>query len=871
MTATLVLLSFLTLGLLTPASRAWAEQPAEFAWPALKKENRPGCYWWWPGSAVDRENLTWNLETLHKAGIGGVTLIPIYGVKGAEDRFIPYLSPRWLRMLDHTVAEAQRLGMWVDMTTGTGWPFGGPEVSAADACLSVAYEQGQLTSKAARGRVERAAPGGEGLTINPYSQRALKTYLKKFDRAFSSGRIRLPRAQYHDSFEYKGNWCDDFLAEFRRRRGYDLGDHAAALFGQGDADRVARIKSDYRETLAELHLRYINTWNAWAEKYGFLTRDQAHGAPANLLDVYAASSIPETEVFGANVFKIPGLRREADNVCQEVPEPLVNRFASSAAHVAGKPLVASESCTWLRNHFRTALSQMKPELDQLFLAGVNHVFYHGCCYSPRDAVWPGWLFYASLEANPRNTIWRDLGVLNAYVTRCQSILQSGQPANDLLLYWPVYDLWHDPTGMEKRFQVHHPRWLTQTDFGAVSRRLVDRGYAFDFISDSQLQHADCEQGRLLAPSGLAYQAVLVPQTEHMPLETFAQLVSLASRGATVLFHRQLPTDVPGFGHLEQRRAALKKQLDALVFKRLAPRNADIQEATVGQGRLLVGEDLDALLTEAAVRREEMVDAGLACIRRSHRQGYHYFVANLSDHPVQNWFALGQRFQSAVLLDPLSQQAGVADLRTNHGRVELFLQLAPGETRIVRTFTSKTVSGELWPVWKPAGEPLTVSGRWSVDFVEGGPQLPASFTTTELKSWTKLGDEQAKRFGGTANYHLEFELPKRPADDWLLDLGDVRESARLKINGQEAGTLVSFPFTIHVGKYLHAGKNVFDLEVTNLAANRIRDLDIRGVSWKIFYEINFVDQNYEKFDASKWPLIESGLLGPIRLIPLAQGK
>ncbi len=870
-TVSLILLVFLTIQLLPSASMAWAEPSAEFAWPAPSKESRPGCYWWWPGSAVDRENITWNLETLKQAGIGGVTLVPIYGVKGAEDRFLQYLSPKWLQMLDHTVGEAERLGMWVDMTTGTGWPFGGPDVLPADACLSIAYEKGELTPKTASRHVERAAPGGEGLTINPYSQRALETYLKKFDRAFATSKIRLPRAQYHDSFEYKGNWCDDFLAEFKDRRGYDLGDHAPALFGRGDPDMVARIKGDYRETLSDLHLRYINTWDAWAEKQGCITRNQAHGAPANLLDLYAASDIPETEVFGANVFKIPGLRREADNVCEEVPEPLVNRFASSAAHVAGKRLVASESCTWIRNHFRTALSQVKPEIDHLFLAGVNHVFYHGCCYSPRDASWPGWLFYASLEANPRNTIWRDIGVLNAYVTRCQSILQSGQPANDVLLYWPVHDLWHSPEGMEKRFQVHHPDWLTQTNHGAVSRRLVDRGYAFDFISDRQLQDSNCDQGHILAPSGLSYQTVLVPKTEHMPLETFERLVSLASEGATVVFHRQLPADVPGFGDLEHRREQFQQQLDALDFKRLAQNNIGIRMATVGKGRLLVGEDVGALLTEASVRREAMVDSGLRFIRRSHREGYHYFVTNFSDRPIQDWFELEHEFQSAVILDPLSQQTGVADLRKDRDRVELFLQLSPGETRIVRTFTTKSVKGDPWPTWSPAGNPRSITGQWNVDFIEGGPQMPASFNTTQLKSWTLLGDENADRFGGTARYHLEFELPEIQADDWLLDLGDVRESARLKINGQEAGTLISFPFSIHVGQYLRTGKNVFDIEVTNLAANRIRDLDIRGVSWKIFHEINFVDQNYEKFDASKWPLTESGLLGPIRLVPLTQGK
>src|SRR5690606_8378845 len=158
----------------------------------------------------------------------------------------------------------------------------------------------------------------------------------------------------------------------------------------------------------------------------------AHGSPGNLLDLYALADIPETEIFGSSGFPIPGLR--VDGLPNShPPDPLVIRMASSAAHVAGKPLVSSESCTWLGEHFRVALSQAKPELDQLWTAGVNHVFYHGIAYSPPDAPWPGWLFYASTNFAPSNPQWPHFKALNAYVARVQSALQSGSPDNDVLL------------------------------------------------------------------------------------------------------------------------------------------------------------------------------------------------------------------------------------------------------------------------------------------------------------------------------------------------------------------------------------------------------------------------------------------------------
>jgi hypothetical protein len=137
----------------------------------------------------------------------------------------------------------------------------------------------------------------------------------------------------------------------------------------------------------------------------------------------------------------------------------------------------------------------------------------------------------------------------------------------------------------------------------------------------------------------------------------------------------------------------------------------------------------------------------------------------------------------------------------------------------------------------------------------------------LRSWTELGSEEAQRFAGTARYRIEFERPADAADDWLLELGDVRESARVRVNGNDVATLWSLPFRVRIGKYLKTGNNVLEVDVTNLAANRIRDLDRRGVDWRIMREINFVNINYKPFDASPWPLTPSGLLGRVTLMPL----
>ncbi len=121
--------------------------------------------------------------------------------------------------------------------------------------------------------------------------------------------------------------------------------------------------------------------------------------------------------------------------------------------------------------------------------------------------------------------------------------------------------------------------------------------------------------------------------------------------------------------------------------------------------------------------------------------------------------------------------------------------------------------------------------------------------------------------GQTGLSVAFDLPKVHADDWELNLGDVRESARLRVNGQEVAILWSVPFKVNVGKYLKEGRNLIEVEVTNLPANRIADYDRNKVPWRMFKEINFVKLNYEKGDFSGWSVVPSGLLGPVVLTPL----
>ncbi|HEX8461715.1 MAG TPA: glycosyl hydrolase, partial [Segetibacter sp.] len=599
---------------------------AQIQWPAVTQQTKPWARWWWEGSAVDKKNLTANMQDYKTAGLGGLEITPIYGVQGYEKNFINFLTPQWMQMLDHTLKEARRLGIGIDIANGTGWPFGGPWIKDKDASKTIVYKTYQLnageelkdnisyqqeafvrsanptplksqqlekdiasnnnlqalaldqvkfagplplkllmafpeTGKAINitgsvdtsgklnwkapstgekwtlyalfeglhGKmVERAAPGGEGYAIDHFSAEALHTFLNKFDEAFKGHDVSYIRALFNDSYEVddargQSNWTPKLFEEFQTRRGYDLRNYLPALFQKADAETNKRVIYDYRATIDELILDYFTkAWKKWGDTKGAIIRNQSHGSPANLLDLYGAIDIPETEG-------------------NDIPR---YKFATSAGHVMGKPLISSESATWLNEHFLSSLGDVKKIVDLFFLGGVNHIFYHGVNYSPKEEKWPGWLFYAAVHFQQTNPQWKDFHVLNSYVTRTQSFLQKGKPDNDVLMFYPLVDRYMDPGNNLLQHFDNMEHEFNGTDFQKLTEKMLEVGHSFDFFSDRQLQNITLVGNKLMT-GGNTYQTILLPNNKYISEKSFQKLIELAKSGARILVYKNLPQDVPG--------------------------------------------------------------------------------------------------------------------------------------------------------------------------------------------------------------------------------------------------------------------------------------------------------------------------------------
>ncbi|MDE5997458.1 MAG: glycosyl hydrolase family 2 [Muribaculaceae bacterium] len=881
-------------------------------WYATTTVNKPFVRWWWQGSAVDREGLTYNLEEFARQGMGGFEITPIYGVQGNEDNDIPYLSDKWMDMLRHVTDESRRLGLQPEMNNGTGWPFGGPEVTENESAQKLIIERWnvasgkKLTAKiepqeerqrqfatvekviAVNGttriditdklkkdgtlnwtapkdgnwevyalfagrtfqKVKRAAPGGEGYVVNHYDSVAVKKYLDRFDLAFTGKEDTFPKVMFNDSYEvYGSDWTKGLFEEFAKDHGYRLEQFLPEFADtENQTELRGRIVRDYRFTLARiLRENFTDLWTRWAHSHGAKIRNQSHGSPANIIDLYAIVDIPECESFGRSELNIPGLHPTGDSRHSDA-DPAVLKFASSAAHIAGKPLVSAETLTWLTEHFHTSLSVAKPEIDQMLAAGVNHIFFHGATYSPKGVDFPGWLFYASVNMSPTNTIWKDADALFKYIARCQAFLTAGTPDSDVLLYFPIDDIWQRQDGIYMMFDIHSMD-KKMPDVKAMVGELVKAGLDPDYLSDALIADLSvAADGKIISKGGNAYKAIIVPPVNFMPIETLKALKHLKDEGGNVIFTENLPKDVPGLGNLEERRAELES-----LKKDMATPAKDIQAAI-----RMTGTTPEMLRTK-----------GVSLLRRSNEIGGHnYFLALLDENNINGWETLAVPAESVMIFDPLTGKKGKAKTRKGpNGTTEILLQVDPGQSLLLKTFPTD-INVEEWKYYEK-GEPIIIDKGWSITFLESQPSIEGTFETDSLTAWTNLPIEAAKINTGTGRYKVSFELPKEiDADEWLLDLGDLRESASVKVNGKDAGKVWSVPFTIEIGNYLNPGTNILEIDVTNLPANRIADYDRKGKKWKIFKDANIASVIGKKIvDYSDWETVPSGLNSEVKLNPL----
>ena len=781
--------------------------------------------WWWFGPTVTKAGLEREMRLMKEGGIGGFEIQPVYPVvlddPAAGFKTHPFLSDAFLDHVRFAAAKARELGLRADLTIGSGWPFGGPQVGIGQAAGKLRIERVQvpagtervpvpdiragealmaafltpsapatttkdlrevsgvsdgvmrLPDRAPHARevlffissrtgmmVKRPAVGSEGFVLNHYDRAAVDHYLAAVgDRLLSAFDAAPPYAVFCDSLEvYESDWTADFLDAFKARRGYDLRPLLPALvLDAGPA--TAAIRRDWGRTLTDLlDERFLAPMQEWATRRGTRFRIQGYGIPPATISSNAGVDLPEGE--GAQWKTLRA-----------------SRWAASIGHLYDRPVISSETWTWLNSPvFMASPLDVKAEADLHFLQGINQLIGHGWPYTADGVAYPGWRFYAAGVFNEKNPWWIVMPDVARYLQRVSFLLRQGRPSNDIAFYLPNDDAWARFVPGKVGSFIEGMNQRLGPD---VVPAILGAGFNLDFIDDTVL----AERGRIdngrLAIGQNRYRAIILPDVERMPAATLRALEALAKQGVQVFATRRTPALAPGYLATPADHADVVAAADRL-FRGPAPAGVFVAR--------------DAGLAAALTSRltpDVAVSAGSADIGFVHRRTDEadiYFVANTSNMPLTVDATFRVAATAARQLNPLDgSAASVAVRRAPEGTgATVALDLAPyGSTVIVFPTGPAAAARPPARAARPAAapSPLDISAGWRVTFGPSG--APAEWGT--LRSWTD--DEATRHFSGVAVYEKTVDVPAAMLGRGLavtLDLGSPKPSRARRPAGSRAG-------------------------------------------------------------------------------------
>jgi hypothetical protein len=859
--------------------------------------------WWWFGPSVTKPELERELRAMRDGGIGGVEVQPVYPQAlddpGHGFHNFAYLSDEFIDDLRFAADKARELGMRVDLTLGSGWPFGGPHIPITQAAgklrvvsVSIApedrsapvpgIEAGEkllaafLTSSGTKesaetaslnlltiqnGRlplpahpvasgavlwfiasrtgmmVKRAAIGAEGFVLDHFDRAAIENHLNTVgERLMQAFGGRPPYAVFSDSLEvYDSDWTGDLLEQFRQRRGYDLTPYLPALV-EDLGPKTSDIRHDWGQTLTELiDERYLTPIRQWAAQHNTRFRSQTYGIPAVTLASNSLVDLPEGE---------------GDQWRSFSP----TRWASSASHLQGRTVTSSETWTWLHSPaFRATPLDIKAEADLFFLQGINQLIGHGWPYSPKEAGEPGWAFYAAMVLNDHNPWWLVMPDVTRYLQRVSYVLRQGQPANDVAILLPTNDAWAQFTLGKDSVSESMQRLLGPE----VIPQVLDAGFNFDFI--------DAEA---IAKTGVTYRVLILPGVERLPLSVYRQIATYVHNGGIVIATRSLPSHAPGLQETESDTPQVR-EISGNLFHPPSGKGIFVSDEKL-LGQTLV-QQLQPDLKTAPPAPE------IGFVHRKLPSADIYFLANTTNHPVSTTATFRASEPYAEWWDPCTGNISPAGRNSS---VPLTLQ--PYESAAI-VFTpanpgapaqfKKTLSGS-----PTRQDLLDLAADWTVTFAG----LGRTFHLDKLGSWADK--EETRFYSGTAIYEKNFSVSAKmvsPQTDVYLDFGPgtvvepppsgdphmrawldgpVREAAQVWVNDQPAGAIWKPPYELEVSARLHPGQNHLKIMVGNLAINTLAGQslpDHRLLNSK--YGVRAIPQDMENLQP-----LPSGLLGALRL-------
>jgi hypothetical protein len=650
------------------------------------------------------------------------------------------------------------------------------------------------------------------------------------------------RAIFCDSLEIEEYlfWSDDFLEQFRKRRGYDLTPYLPLLRQPGYNDSYRSypgglpifdmqdggdaIRGDYWKTVSELIFdNFYHPFNEWAKQHKLLSRVQAHGAPGDLLKIYGDASIPETEQLFAN--------------------GTVNfmKLASSAGYDYGRKVVSSESFVFEGNTYATTPESIVANSEKLLSSGVNEVIYHGFPYDfdygPAGVGWHPLQGQYSSHINERNPIWPFIGKVNQYITRLQYIAQTG--TNDLQVAIFRSSLNDDDTGPSPAAgPVKDP-------LPAIEESLTAAGFSYGFVNEDALRGGSAKNAIVTTKGGGQYKALLIPHETSVSPELVPTLQGFAAAKVPIVFVGGLPGANVSFKDMDENREKVERCVQDLSHASSAVQAAKAPEAA---SRL-------ASIIQPQVRF--ISGHTLPFLEKSIGTTRFYLLTN----PEGEESSAKVEFEEQAapeLWDPWTGDVQRASFIRNNGHADIDVDLPPFGSELI---AFSEVGPHLPPppsaVIRELKRVNIGAGGWSVDAIgdsEKGVDIQIHLNLPDLADWLTV--PELRTLSGKATYITHFSVSPddlKNANRVVLSLGEVKDAAEVRVNGVNAGQLVVHPFSANVRQFLHPGENEVAITVVNSLTNYV----------------STVQAPKSPLGIRHFPPVSSGLLGPVTLVFAAE--
>lgn len=680
-----------------------------------------------------------------------------------------------------------------------------------------------------------SSPEATGLEVDKIDPVAVSDYLEAYldtYRDASGGRLGGRGIQYLLTDSYEAGlqtWTENMEEEFLKRKGYGLLRWLPALTGMilDNTAETERFLFDWRRTIGDMISEYhYDIQNKVLAKYGMGRYTESHeNYRANLTDGMDCKRYAEIPMSAFWMMykqgKIFTSRFEADI-----------RESASVAHIYGQNIAAAESFT--ADGFRDGAwvyspAVLKPSADAAMAAGLNRFVIHCSAHQPVDDKVPGLGLGKYGQWFNRHQTWAGQArAWTDYLSRSCYLLQQGSFVADIALY---YGEDNNVTGLYLSKGPEMPE-----------------GYAYDYFSPDVLLHkAEARDGMITVPTGMKYRILyLDPNVRYMSMEILRKIKVLADAGVVICGSR--PEKMAG-------NQGDPEEFDAMV--------RDVWKSgrkNVSSG-IPAGKVLQSIGAEPDFVFSSKDDPDVKFVHRRIGDGDIYWITNLSGNTVRMEASFRMTGKKPVVwhaedgsTEPVSYSIGkdrtsVALTLTQHQSVFVMFLEDAGKDEL-QSRLPKEVSNRI----------AVIDSPWEVGFQEKRG-APASAIFSELASYTENEDEGIRYFSGTAVYHNSFNLKKkdlRTAGKVVLDLGEVRDIAVVKVNGIEVGTLWNAPYKVDVTKAVHKGRNSLEITVVNVWHNRL----VGDVQPGVEKKITFTQMDFFKPDE---PLLPAGLIGPVEIL------